>query len=308
MMAKAKSMRDQAGAILRRHLALNESKHKMKGLVTSHGLPNPIHSVSTFNKYRSALTMAGEWAKEQYGITKLRQFTVEMANEYLYYRAENGLSNKQLAADRVSLEYLTGKNTLDRVRGCQPKNETRTYTRLQIDMVKSRMSPKNALLTEIVYSAGLRAGELYTLSRIGEVLPSEHRSKDWLPDRFSGRFGVRYIVTGQNGLRREVLLPYDLASELEKWRLDVPVRINDRGVYIDKYYDLSGGNAWSKAFSRASINALGWSAGGHGLRHKYAKERMRELQCLGYRYSMARKILSQELGHFREDVTETYLR
>jgi hypothetical protein len=56
------------------------------------------------------------------------------------------------------------------------------------------------------------------------------------------------------------------------------------------------------------MRALGRSTGAHGLRHAYAQERMRELQNRGVPYKEARAILSQELGHFREDVVETYLR
>ena len=43
----------------------------------------------------------------------------------------------------------------------------------------------------------------------------------------------------------------------------------------------------------------------HGV---YVETIERELQARGYRYSDAREIVSQELGHFREDITEVYLR
>lgn len=48
--------------------------------------------------------------------------------------------------------------------------------------------------------------------------------------------------------------------------------------------------------------------GTHGLRHSYAQERITELQEAGKVYNEAREIVSQELGHFRADVVETYLR
>jgi hypothetical protein len=66
----------------------------------------------------------------------------------------------------------------------------------------------------------------------------------------------------------------------------------------------NGAHGWSKA----SNFELGWSTGIHGLRHNYAQQRMEELQSRGFYYSDALAIISQEMGHFRPDITEVYLR
>lgn len=73
-------------------------------------------------------------------------------------------------------------------------------------------------------------------------------------------------------------------------------------------YDISGGKKWSNSFSAASKRALGWTHGAHGLRHTYAQDRMNELQKIGFNYLETLGIVSQELGHFRPDITEIYLR
>ena len=119
---------------------------------------------------------------------------------------------------------------------------------------------------------------------------------------------MRYVVAGKGGLRREVLLGRDIAARLEARRLKTPREVRDRGIVYRQHYDISGGNTWSKSFTDASERALGWSNGAHGLRHSYAQERMAELQHTGKGYAQAREVLSQELGHFRADVVETYLR
>jgi hypothetical protein len=46
---------------------------------------------------------------------------------------------------------------------------------------------------------------------------------------------------------------------------------------------------------------------GHGLRHSFAQNRMRTLVRLGYCYDTALEIVSQEMGHFRPDITIVYL-
>ena len=130
-----------------------------------------------------------------------------------------------------------------------------------------------------------------------------------IPDsKFAGREGVIYTVQGKGGLIREVLIPSPLAERLEHVRLASPVRVTDRGVFYQSQYAIGGGQRWSNAFSAASIRTLGWSRGAHGVRHSYAQQRMQELQKLGLVRDMALRTVSQEMGHFRPEITETYLR
>ena len=128
-----------------------------------------------------------------------------------------------------------------------------------------------------------------------------------MKEKFSGRTGERYTVKGKGGLIREVLIPFELAAQLEARRLETPQRLTDRGVHYTTHYDINGGNRWSSAFTNASKRVLNWSAGAHGLRHSYAQSRMKSLQP-HMPYPTALEVVSQEMGHFRPDITEVYLR
>ncbi|MVB79821.1 site-specific integrase, partial [Vibrio cholerae] len=72
-----------------------------------------------------------------------------------------------------------------------------------------------------------------------------------------------------------------LAEKLEERRLDTPQQLSDRGV--------------------------NYSNGAHGLRHSYAQNRYEQLANHFERIDVM-TIISQELGHFRPDITEVYLR
>ncbi|MCC6207502.1 MAG: site-specific integrase [Gammaproteobacteria bacterium] len=230
-----------------------------------------------------------------------------MAQQYLSDRTAQGIGQKQLDADRNALEFITGKGSLDRETALAKADlHSRAYTPDQIRLVAAPQGEKHALATELAWRAGLRAHELLTLQRSSEAQASAHRQ--WSRERFLGRDGERYIVTGKGGLRREVLIPSHLVTRLEACRLSEVRTVSDRGIRYRQHYSLGGGNAWSKSFSEASSRALGWSQGAHGLRHSYAQERMRELQGEGKPYTQAREILSQELGHFRGEIVEVYLR
>ena len=111
----------------------------------------------------------------------------------------------------------------------------------------------------------------------------------------------------KGGLVRLVGLSDHLTERLEERRREEPVRVTDRGIHYLSRYDVAGGTPWSVSFSGASKRALGWTAGAHGARHAYAQERMAELQRLLVRAD-ALEAVSQELGHFRPEITETYLR
>jgi hypothetical protein len=128
-------------------------------------------------------------------------------------------------------------------------------------------------------------------------------------NRFTGRAdAVRYTVVGKGGLIREIAIPRPLAIQLEARRLPAPILVTDRQVYYTQYYELGGGKGWSASFLAASLRELEWSTGAHGLRHSYAQERVAELQHCGIDYPEALEVVSQEMGHFRSDITEVYLR
>ena len=141
--------------------------------------------------------------------------------------------------------------------------------------------------------------------------------------RFLGRTGgVRYTVVGKGGLVREILVPRQLHSDLEDRRLPRPAERSDRGIRYEQRYsfltrsgpppssrsrDAGGGQAFSSAWTRASKAAVGWSTGAHGLRHSYVQDRMRELRP-HLPQALAKLVVSHEVGHQRDDVTNTYLR
>ena len=234
------------------------------------------------------------------------------AEDYLRSRAGD-LGQKALDGQRLALQkhlvhvrgLLPVGGRLDIVKSLVPTRKAgRAYAPHQVPMVAARQKARNALATLVAYAAGLRAHELLTLARPDERPPDVRPAR---PEKFEGRPGVDYTVVGKGGLVRLVRVPDDLAAGLEERRLDEPVRVLDREIRYASRYDIAGGEAWSRSFSRASHAALGWSRGAHGLRHSYAQERMAELQRI-LLHDDALEVVSQELGHFRPEITREYLR
>lgn len=268
-----------------------------------------VSGLGTSHSYEASLKLAANWLRES-GRGALHELTPKAARMYLHQRSKD-VGQKTLDKDRQALQSvlrLTGKlGSSQRLEVIKADRQqilgSRNYTPDQIQRIMSRQSERNAFSTELAAAAGLRAHELLTL------LPASERAMDDRPaDASKFREGIRYTVVGKGGLVREVSLPEYLAKRLEARRLDTAVKVIDRSIHYTRYYDVAGGQAWSQSISRACTTALGFSNGAHGLRHTYAQQRHREAQAAVGEAHRAKAIVSQELGHFRPEITDTYLR
>ena len=256
-----------------------------------------IKSVGTNRNYLAALKHI---AKHTTG--NLRDLTNDQATQYLVDRSIE-VGQKSLDMSRQVMQHLLNeKLPVIKTEKIETLG-TRSYTPEQVKFIAKHQNDRNALATKLSHSAGLRAHELLTLRLVKEQTP-DIRPSDSL--KFIHREGEIYTVVGKGGLIREVLIPSKLAQQLEQHKLNEPVKVTDRGIYYQQHYNIAGGKNWSNSFSKTSSRVLGWSRGGHGLRHSYAQERMKEITKIDYERAL--KIVSQEMGHFRANITLTYLR
>jgi integrase len=303
-----RSPKKQAEKAVGRVMALGKPRHGNRD-------DGKIHSLGTARAYQQQLKLAAEWLQKTGHMAGLDHMSIEQAQAYLEFRAQR-VSQKTLDMDRHAMRILPSVNpdALVRVKtqvnnsvGKSLATKSRTYTEAQRELVHESLTAREQLASEIICVAGLRAIEILTMRPVAEQPASTHRT--WSQERYYGREEfARYTVIGKGGLIREVALPPALAEKLEAQRRDAPVTRMDRGIQLQSHYNLPGGQRLTSAWSKASNFELGWSTGIHGLRHNYAQRRMEELQSRGFYYSDALAIISQEMGHFRPDITEVYLR
>lgn len=263
-----------------------------------------ISSVSSMHLYHSYLCQYLKWLQiNKRGLDQ--QDSLESINHYLE-EATEVYQQVTLDGHKRVLELVFHKK-LKKFESLVPKNYTsRFYNLSEILLIIHKMQSKNALGVLICFYAGLRAHELGTLKRINEGKKSSTRK--WDERRFMGIENyVVYLVQGKGGLVREVAIPTELSIALELRRFNVPKKISDRGLFRYLNYDIGHGQALSQAFTRASMQALGWSTGIHGCRHAYAQKRISKLEYLNITFEATQKIVSQELGHFRPQVINCYL-
>lgn len=281
----------------------------MKQLQGSH-----LKSIGTVRNYEQRLIQCAQWLQQEHclGINHLKDMQVEHALQLLDSHSFQ-LSQKSLDMTRQAIQAMFQHVThqLDPEQHLPIiKSQTiteltnRSYTHQQVKMLCEHQQERNALSTKIAYCAGLRAHELLTLNYPTQQ-PADNRPA--LTSKFQGREGQVYTVQGKGGLIREVLIPHRLAEQLEQQRLIKPRVIEDRGIYYQQHYNIAGGKSWSSSVSKASFRIFDWSHGAHGLRHSYVQQRLDEL-LNHYSYGTALATVSQEIGHFRSEITLTYLR
>lgn len=302
-MGRFRSAQSQAKHAVGKKLAIGKPRHGPAGK------DGKVHSLGTAISYVQSLKGTAAFIAERKldpSGRGLASLTRESAQVYLEFRSQE-VGQKQLDKDRQAMQMILGETLPVTKSELDQTLKSRAYTQQQIQLVAGAQKKKHQLATLIAVDAGLRAVELLTLLPVGDREISAHRT--WMEERFEGRVDVSvYTVKGKGGLVREVAIDKVLSAQLELLRFDKPRIAIDREIFYEQFYDLGGGKSWSDSFSKAAKRELGWSTGGHGVRHSYAQARMLTLQSSGRNYEQALSIVSQEMGHFRPEITEVYLR
>lgn len=303
------------------HASRDQAREFIARLVTREPRPEKgrdgkIRSIGTERDYVIAATLATDWLKANTNTPFLLQMSRGQASRYLEER-RHAVRQKALDRDRTILDRLPRVHTpLKRITSKVPAGglatKSRAYEGDQVEEIATRQNAGAALSTRLAYRCGLRSHELLTLKRADRLTKAERRelkaNGKWNPARLKGRSGVRYVVTGKGGMMRIVIVPHDLARELEGRYAPGGFQMQDRRIYYTQFYRISGGQKWSSSFSTASKRAFGWSLGGHACRHTYAQNRLSEYRDAGLTRTEALELVSQELGHFRPRITKVYLR
>ncbi len=99
----------------------------------------------------------------------------------------------------------------------------------------------------------------------------------------------------------------EVAAKLEALRCEER-EVRDRTIIYHSQYNLVQGKELTYQFGALSKEVLGYSSGAHGLRHAYAQERMDAYMNMGYSRDEALELTAVEMGHFRGEITEAYMR
>lgn len=291
-----------AQLLVSQRVRLGESRHKMKGKKI-----DVITSLGTARNHQNALKCAADWLVNTKG-KHLKNMDIFDVSEYLSLRAISvGQSAVNLARQSINFHLLHDDPVPFIPSQVETKLSNRAYSEGQIGLLLEAANPDMGLSICVARSGGLRAMELITIAP--PVLLQESIREGWRPERFVGRETDRcFVVHGKGGLKREVRLSPPVATALLKVARPEPIIVTSRGIRYRSFFKLTAGVNFSAQFSTLSKRILGFSYGGHGLRHSFAKVRLFDLMRLGLNYADSLGVLSNELGHFSTANTTAYLR
>lgn len=264
----------------------------------------PIHSIGSQRNFANNLLSFARFLEVNH-VGNLKSFPPDAPEAYLYARSLR-VGEGQLRLDRWALQILTGRS-LPLFEPARPqKLKPKAYTPEQIAAVAAHQTSMYAFSTWLAAAIGLRSMELITIGPLDEQPRDPRPTPRYLHAYMAP--GVLYSVTGKGGLVRTVLVPWPFVAQLEARRRQFPVIIRHEGKNLTSYYDIPGGRRWAASFTEACRRTFKKSAGAHGLRHTYAQSRIDVLLGHSVPQRDAKKAVSVEIGHFRVDVVEIYLR
>lgn len=286
------------------------------GKVNSHEIAKEtsIYGKGTFKNFRSTCNQLVEYinssSNRDRNIESIGNKTIE---KFLEYTIEKGVTYgtyQNTVADLTKLEGVLTRfaektesgNTYnfdkpkaylnDRANQLLEKGvEARAYHRPQ-EMIDQLKDERFNLVATIQLESGSRINEasLIDKTRMGGL--AEIRGQE---------MGVIHLrgPDCKGGLERDVYVPKETYERIKKF-----VAENGK-LHIPRGYER---DVYREALKEAAEATDQKYTGSHGLRHNFAQDRMAQELRDGVGRSIALTKIAVEMGHFREDITEHYLR
>lgn len=257
------------------------------------GDSNNIHSIKYYRDVQGTAIRFAEFCRDQYGIRSIYHLTQEHTKGYLQFLMEKGVSNghlinveshvKKLQIGMQKFSEKLGKPKVNFVgsrhiaTNQREKPKDRSYSSEEISKMGKHMSPGVRAAMQMSVHLGLRAKEVTNI-RVEHIVETPN-----------GRLQV-HIAEGRGvtkgGRFRDIPVPERYESTLRQ--LIQGKRPEQKILGLKEGTLRSGLN---RACERSGALSAGW----HGFRHTYARERLEQL--LGERKEEGRGIIERMLNN-----------
>ncbi len=278
------------------------------------------HSIKTRYRYYAAEERFAEFLAEKYKLQKLKNIKGRHLEEYVKYLKETGKSPSTIKTDLAGIRFF---HELSESRNKLPNNDKldiekreigkldRSWTEKEykkaIDIAYSMGRMDVALGMKMAYNYGLRIEEVCRC-QVSHLI--EAKNMDYL------------YVKGKNGQVRGVSIDETEKKKLLEDLLEYAKKENRKGtdrVLFDNYKSATqkekkaienwiSNHRWKfqneeRNLSSNKISNLNF----HGLRHTYAQNEYNNYIENQMNENLAKKKVSEQLGHHRKEVTKVYL-
>lgn len=255
------------------------------------------HSSSTFNRYAGVAKQLCMYLKDEHNVNRIDKITYQNIENFIDRKIEKGLSQSTIKVNLSAIEKfcdtINRKDISEKLRDkysdfySRAKPSGRAIAFANPERLIQKIYEKNethGIVAELQYLTGARIGDVKKI----EV------------DR------ERQVVNinGSKGGRDRSIDFSDRQEKLEriadlKEKLDNAIRETGWKEIRESYYN---------SVKSACVSCGELYSGAHAFRVNYAEERHNELTERGLSFSEADKVLTQELGHNREEMSIYYTR
>ena len=298
--------------------AVQEVRHRLASSGEKHGSHEIAKETGFFSQghYKNTYLTMRSFARylDEKKVDNLQDFGRRRVEEFLKNKVEEGIKLEQYKNIEGHLTKMQGvlktyfeKRGIEKNLGIidRAKNYSRDYAKEHLEKgveARSYEDPKaiidnlhredHKLVATIQLEAGARINEASLIDgrRMGGI--TEHQGRE---------VGVIHLQPGdaKGGLSRDLYLSRETYEKVSAYVIDHGKLHIEKGGQRDVYRD---------AIREAAATTDQKYTGSHGLRHNFAQNRMAELESSGMGHRVALTQVSIEMGHFREDITQHYLR
>jgi len=277
-MARLPSIGRQVQLILRQHGGIGESKLESRnssGLVSAengHKVSDKFHSIKSTKNARDNLTNLGKYAKEHYQIKNMTLINREVV--------ENWIKDKNIS-------YNTASNYLSEI------NKVHEH----LNITREEVKELRAELRQDLKSNNLESRAYKHLDKI--QLPAKSQPAFELQRDYGLRISATKHINIEKQLDGNILKYQEKGGKWNEKELNPSLVSKIKENAVNGKYELSY-NTYRNQLQKEIEKTGQVYNGTHGMRHSYAQNQIEA--------GKSKKEVSEEMGHSREEITNTYIR
>ena len=276
-MARLGSIKYQISNIINSHNGIGVSKKEqransgLKSLENGHNVSDKIHSYKSIENLRNDLTNLANFSKENFGIKDITQISA---------------SNVRAWIESKQITYNTASNYLSEL------NKVAEHFSFSKEEMKALREDLKAKLTN-------KTPETRAYKQLEKITLRENSQVAFELQRDYGlRINAATNINIEKQLKDNTLIYREKGGKLSRKELSPNLAQKLRENAVEGKYEINK-RTYARDFQKQIEKSGQKYNGTHGIRHSYAQKMME---------TNSKAEVSQEMGHTRPEITDTYLR
>ena len=276
-MARLGSIKYQISNIINSHNGIGVSKKEqransgLKSLENGHNVSDKIHSYKSIENLRNDLTNLANFSKENFGIKDITQISA---------------SNVRAWIESKQITYNTASNYLSEL------NKVAEHFSFSKEEMKALREDLKAKLTN-------KTPETRAYKQLEKITLRENSQVAFELQRDYGlRINAATNINIEKQLKDNTLIYREKGGKLSRKELSPNLAQKLRENAVEGKYEVNK-RTYARDFQKQIEKSGQKYNGTHGIRHSYAQKMLE---------THSKAEVSQEMGHSREEITDTYLR